>query len=209
VASDLPNELQITTGAAGTTATPVLLSNFWNGYGFSADARQSNASSSGWVSPRTFYESAVATEISVAKALQGQTVPNERLWSWNLISTYAFTHGTLRGASVGGAVRWADRAIAGFMGDTQHLNSSGQIAAPDITQPIYTPAETHVDLWAAYTTKIPKIFGDKVQVRFQLNVRDVTEGGGLQAIAFNFDGSPAAYRIKDPRQYFFTTTLDF
>ncbi|HTX66348.1 MAG TPA: TonB-dependent receptor plug domain-containing protein [Opitutaceae bacterium] len=209
VATDLPNELQITTGASGSGATPVLLSNFWNGYGFNADARLSNASSSGWVSPRTFYESAVATEIAVAKALQGQIVPNERLWSWNLMSTYAFTHGRLRGASFGGAVRWIDRAIAGYMGDTAHLNSSGQIAAPDITQPIYTPSETSLDLWAGYTTKIPWIFGDKVQVRFQLNVRDVTEKGGLQAIAFNFDGSPASWRIKDPRQYFFTTTLDF
>jgi len=209
VATDIPNELEITKGAAGSGTTPVLLANFWNGYGFNADALQSNASSSGWVSPRTFYESAVATEIAVAKALQGQTVPNERLWSWNLLSNYAFTHGFLRGASIGGAVRWSDKAIASFMGDTVHLNSSGQVAAPDITQPIYSPAETHYDLWVAYTRKFPKLLGDKVQVRFQFNVRDLTENGGLQAIAFNFDGSPAAWRIKDPRQFFFTTTFDY
>jgi len=209
VATDLPNELEITKGAAGTGTTPVLLSNFWNGYGFNADALLSNASSSGWVSPATVYESAVATEIAVAKALQGQVVPNEHLWSWNAITNYAFTHGRLRGFSVGGAVRWQDRAIAGYMGDTVHLNSSGQVAAPDITQPIYTPAETHYDLWAAYTTKIPRILGDKVQVRFQLNIRDAGESGGLQAVAFNFDGTPAAWRIKDPRQIYFTSTFDF
>jgi outer membrane receptor protein involved in Fe transport len=211
VAADIPNEIQVTTGAAGSGATPTLLANFWHGYGFSADARLSNASTSSpaWTTPQGFYDSTVATEIAVAKALQGQTVPNERLWSWNLISNYSFQSGRLRGAAFGGAIRWADRAIAGFYGDTVHLNSSNQIAAIDITRPIYTPAETHVDLWASYSTKIPKLFGDKVQVRFQLNVRDVTEGGGLQIIAYNLDGSPTAFRIRDPRQYFFTTTLDF
>ena len=207
----LQNEIQITTGASGSGGTPTLLSNFWNGYGFSANAKLSNAGTNNptWTSPQGYYNSTVLSDINVMLGLQGQTVPNERLWSWNIISTYAFERGWLKGVSVGGGIRWIDRAIAGFYGDTAHLNSSGQIAAPDLTRPIYTPAETHYDLWASYTTKIPKLFGDKVQVRFQFNVRDLTEKGGLQAIAYNLDGSPAYYRIVDPRQFLFTTTFEF
>ena len=48
-----------------------------------------------------------------------------------------------------------------------------------------------------------------MQVKFQFNVRDLNQGGGLQCILFNADGSPAQYRILDPRTYYFTTTLDF
>jgi hypothetical protein len=207
----LQSEIPITTGASGSGTTPTLLSNFWNGYGFSANAKLSNASGNTptWTSPRGYYESTVLADVNVMLGLQGQTVPNEHLWSANAISTYAFDKGWLKGASVGGGIRWDDRAIAGFMGDTVHLNSSNQIAAPDLTRPIYTPAQTHYDVWASYTTKIPKLFGDKVQVRFQFNVRDLTEKGGLLPIAYNLDGSPAYFRIVDPRQFLFTTTLEF
>jgi hypothetical protein len=201
----------VTTGAAGTGTRETKLDSFWTGYGFSDDAKLSNTSGNNptWTTPEGFYQSTATSDINVMLGLQGQTVPNERIWSANAISTYAFTKGWLNGVSVGGGIRWADRAIAGYYGDTTNLNSSGQIAALDLSRPIYTPSETHYDLWASYTTKVPKIFGNKVKVRFQLNVRDLTEGGGLQAIAYNMDGSPAYFRIKDPRQFLFTTTFDF
>ncbi len=212
VATGVPaGEFLVTEGAAGTSTTQTKLDNFWNGYGFSADAKLSNASTNNptWTTPNGFYQSTVTSDINVMLGLQGQTVPNERIWTWNVISTYAFQKGMLNGFGVGGGYRWADRAIAAFYGDTVHLNSSNQIAAPDLSRPIYTPSETHIDVWASYTTKIPKLFGDKVQVRFQLNVRDLTEKGGLIPIAFNMDGSAAYWRIQDPRQFLFTTTLDF
>ncbi|HVZ63871.1 MAG TPA: TonB-dependent receptor plug domain-containing protein [Lacunisphaera sp.] len=190
------------------SGTPIRLSSFWNGYGFNADARLSNASGATpqWTSPAGFYESAVATEINTAKALQGKTVPNEREWSFNLLSNYTFLTGRLRGVNVGGSLRWADQAIAGFYGDPNNLDSSGLMNAPDLSRPIYAPSETHVDFWVGYSRKI---FSDKVRWKLQLNVRDAFEGGKLQPIAYNFDGSAFAYRIVDPRQYFVTSTFDF
>jgi hypothetical protein len=40
-------------------------------------------------------------------------------------------------------------------------------------------------------------------------VKDVTETGGLRALIYNADGSPAQYRIVDPRTFFVTSTFDF
>ena len=45
--------------------------------------------------------------------------------------------------------------------------------------------------------------------KLQLNVRDVLENGGLEPIAVNPDGQKAAFRIKDPRQWFLSATFDF
>ncbi len=204
-------EFEVQTAAASGTATPTRLDNFWTGYGFSADARLSNASGGtpDWISPQGFYNSAVAADFNVLAATEGQYVLNERHWTANFISTYSFTRGYLKGLKAGGAIRWADKAVAGYYGDTEHLNSSGQVAAPDLNRPIYTPDETHLDLWVAYTTKVPHILGQDVQVTFQINVRDVTESGGLLPVSFNYDGKPWAYRIKDPRQFLFTTTFEF
>lgn len=201
----------------GNAGRKLSLQNFWTGYGFNADAYLENASGSnpGWISPQGFYYAAVATEVNNAKLLQNNRAPNEREWSYNLISTYAFQTGILKGVGVGGGLRWADKAIAGYYGSTDpstyvHPTAAQSLMSlPDVTRPIYTPSETHIDVWLRYTHKIPKLFGEKVNVTFQINVYDLTESGKIQPINFNWDGSPAGYRIIDPRKFAFTTTFDF
>jgi hypothetical protein len=47
-----------------------------------------------------------------------------------------------------------------------------------------------------------------VGASFQLNVRNVQEGGRLQPISAYPDGTPNAYRIVDPRQFILTMTFD-
>jgi outer membrane receptor protein involved in Fe transport len=191
-----------------STGTPVSLRSFWNGYGFNSDVRLSNATGANpsWTSVKGFYEAAVKSEIDVAKALQGKTVTNEREWSASIISNYAFQHGWLDGFGVGGALRWADEAIAGYYGNANLRDSSGNIVAADLTRPITTPSETHLDLWLSYGRKIMK---NKVMMRIQFNVRDALEDGRLLPIAYNLDGSAYAYRIVDPRQFFLTTSFTF
>ena len=43
---------------------------------------------------------------------------------------------------------------------------------------------------------------------FQFNVRNLQEGGRLQAIGVDPDGTPKTYRIVDPRQFILTATFD-
>ncbi|MGC4071300.1 MAG: hypothetical protein QM760_02020 [Nibricoccus sp.] len=191
-----------------SNGTPLSLQRFWTGYGPSADARLSNATGANpsWISHQGFYESAVATEINVAKALQNKPVPNERPWTFNIITNYAFESGMFKNFTVGGGYRWADEATAGFYGGPNNRDSNNLIVAPDLNRPITVESESHVDLWVSYRCKI---LANKVNMKIQLNVRDALEDGGLQPVAYNLDGSAFAYRIIDPRQFFLTTTFEF
>jgi hypothetical protein len=76
----------------------------------------------------------------------------------------------------------------------------------DVTRPVYDSGNYYTDLWFAYTRKISN---DKIRMKIQFNVNNVTESGRLMPTQVNFDGKPWAYRIIDPRQYVLTTTFDF
>jgi outer membrane receptor protein involved in Fe transport len=208
-APDIPNVITKQNG------NQLFLANFWNGYGFTQGATfdDANSNSAGALNtPATTYTSIVEAIYLPVKALQNTTSSNLREWTTSVLSNYTFQKGRLKGFSVGGSWRWADKAIAGYQSLLDPSTyarpnaTTANIVFPDLTKPIYTPAEASVDLWASYTRKI---FSDKVRLKIQLNVRDALEDGGLQAVVFNQDGSPAQYRIKDPRTWFVTTTFDF
>ena len=84
--------------------------------------------------------------------------------------------------------------------------ASNKILQLDANRPIYSPAETFVDLFVSYKTKL---FNDKVRATFQLNVKNVQENGGrLQTTGAFFDGKPSTYRIIDPRQFILSASFD-
>ena len=186
------------------------LGKYWTGYGFSGDA---NSNTTGPTStPSSTYASIVEPGLFQLISQEGARTANLREYSGSFLSSYNFQKGALKGLGFGGSLRWQSKATAGYYGETNPARyahpSPGEssIVYPDLNRPIYLPAETHVDVFVSYTRKI---MNDKTRVKFQLNVRDVTESGGLQPILFQFDGTPAQYRIKEPRQWFATTTLDF
>jgi hypothetical protein len=201
-------------GNAGTASTPISLAQFWSGsYGFQGpgDTLIRQDSGSGWTSPLGYWERAVESEIAIARQFEGRSVPNQRKWRGNILSNYEFTDGRLRGFSVGGAVRWEEKMVAGYYG-TFDRDANGTVEPtetimerPDLNRPIYVGSETHFDFWMAYNRKLTEKIGMKVQ----LNVRDALENGGLMPVLFNLDGTAGAYRIIDPRQIMLTTTFSF
>ncbi len=208
-APDIPN---VITKANGNL---LFLGNFWNGYGFTEGAAFNDAPSNTTGptnTPATTYTSIVESVLFPVIAQQNTRASNQREWSTTVLSNYTFQKGRLKGFAVGGSYRWQDKAVAGYQSlfdpstYARPTPTTANVVFPDLTKPIYTPAITNVDLWASYTRKI---FNDKIRMKIQLNVRDVLESGGLQAVVFNQDGSPAQYRIKDPRTWFVTTTFDF
>ena len=108
----------------------------------------------------------------------------------------------LKRFNVGGSVRWKDKAAIGFYG-VQSLPAS--ITELDGNRPIYDKAQIYVDAFITYRTKI---WADRVNTTIQLNVRNLQEGGRLQAIGVYPDGTPHTYRIVDPRQFILTATFD-
>ena len=190
----------------------LFLGNFWNSYGYSGDA---NSDANGARStPQSTYNGIVDSQLFTLIALSGQKSPGQREYSSSLITNYAIQEGRLKGLSLGGGLRWASNAVVGYYADlnparfTHPTDTQNVIAWPDLGKPQYIPATTNLDVWASYTTRLP-VFGKSVRAKFQLNVQSLTESGGLTPITYQADGTPAQYRIMDPRTFFVTTTFDF
>jgi hypothetical protein len=218
VANDIPNVITRFDG------NRLFLQNFWNGYGFTQAFPQGEAGNAQGLNdaasntagaintPATTYTSIVEAVLFPVIAQQNTRAANQREWSTTILSSYTIQKGRLKGFTFGGQYNWQDKAVAGYqslLDPTTYARpnaTTANIVFPDLTKPIFTPAIDSIDLFASYRRKI---FSDKVNMRIQVNVRDVMENGGLQAVVFNQDGSPAQYRIKDPRTWFVTTTFDF
>lgn len=192
--------------------TVLRLQNYWTGTGFSSDATSTatGPTTAGTGTPEQTFGSIVTPEFFRLRGLENTNSANLREWSASYLTNYTFTQGKLNGFAVGGVLRWSSNAVAGYYGLTDPSTYShpapglSSIAYPDLNKPIYTPAVTNLDLFVSYTHKF-----QKVRMKVQLNVRDVTESGGLLATQFNPDGTAAGYRIVDPRTWFVTTTFDF
>lgn len=193
--------------APGSTATPInwSLKNFWTGYGFTNVAQQGDPA--GNTSPQAYFNNVVVSQVALAKALEGVTAPDQRQYHASIITNYRFTDSRLKGFSVGGSERWESKAAIGFLGKVNDpVNAPGVLNFADASKPVYDSGNYYTDLSIAYQRKV---YHDKVGLKIQLNVNNVTEGGRLLPTAVNFDGKPWSYRIIDPRQYVLTTTFTF
>ena len=157
--------------------------------------------------PNSYFVGNVLSPLKLAQATAGKRKPQTREYSFNAFTSFRFAGVTenprLKPLSVGGALRWADKAAIGYYGAAP--DADGAIRSLDKTRPIYDKALAHVDLNASYDLKL---FRNKVRTRVQLNIRNVGENTHLQRIAVNPDGNPWNYRIVDPTQYILTTTFD-
>lgn len=148
----------------------------------------------------------VTTPLGIAQQTAGKSLPQIRKYRFNLSTNYHLRgltdHRILKNFNVGGALRWEDKGAIGYYG-VQQLPAI--ITDLDKDRPIYDRAHLYVDLVAGYRTRL---FGNKVGTTFQLNVRNVQEGGRLQPISAYPDGTPNAYRIIDPRQFILSATFD-
>ncbi|MDO8544561.1 MAG: TonB-dependent receptor [Opitutaceae bacterium] len=153
-----------------------------------------------------FFRNSVEAPVGVAQAGEGKSRPQIRKHRANLLTSYRLAgltdHRLVKNVSVGGALRWEDKGAIGYYG-VQQLPAP--VTALDSNRPIYDKARLYVDAFMTYRTKL---FGNKVGASFQLNVRNVTEDGRLQAVRANPDGTPNVYRIIDPRQFILSATFD-
>ncbi|HEU5080062.1 MAG TPA: TonB-dependent receptor plug domain-containing protein [Opitutaceae bacterium] len=136
------------------------------------------------------------------KSAEGQPSTQLAKWHASAITNYTFSEGFLKGVSIGGGARYIEKAI---IGNPAIKDASGTVVALDLDHPYTTPGYIAFDVWVGYKRKLYR----KSDISFQLNVRDLQENGGVRAIVANSDGTPAAYRILDPRTWYLTTTIDF
>lgn len=158
--------------------------------------------------PKNFFAVNVDAPFALATTNAGKPRPQTREWRANLTTNYKLAglggdHRWLKNLSVGGTVRWEDKATVGFFGAAP--DPDGAVRRLDGSKPIFDQSRFYADLMASYNFKL---FKDRVAARVQLNVRNVLEDGRLQAVSFNPDGTPWNFRIIDPRQFILTVTFD-
>jgi len=155
----------------------------------------------------TNVESSVRAPLALQLASEGLSNPQIRKYRVNTMSNFRLEGITdnhiLRRFNIGGALRWEDKGAIGYWGKQQ---VPAIITEYDPNRPLYDKQHLYVDAFAGYRTRM---FGNKVGATFQVNVRDLTEGGRLQPIVADPDGSISAWRIVSPRQLIFTSTFDF
>jgi outer membrane receptor protein involved in Fe transport len=161
--------------------------------------------------PGNWIQRSIITNIKLAKANEGKQTKNQREWRANLFSTYRFTTGPFRDFTLGGALRWQSKSIIGYLGadpEWDGVEGAYVVNNLDPDRPVYDDPVTQFDFWIGYAFKMPWV-SKKLRASLQLNLRDAFEGGGLQPIAVNPDGTPSVYRIVDSRQWALSLTLDF
>lgn len=125
-----------------------------------------------------------------------------REWRWNLATNYVFSEGGFKGFGVGGGARWQDDVAIGYA--VKNDPELGETLDTDIS--FSSGKELNLDLWLSY--KRP-VFGEKVDWKVQLNVRNLDGDDDLIATVANPNGEIAGWRIKEPRSFVLTNTFKF
>ena len=148
----------------------------------------------------------VNSPFTIIRETANKSRPQIRRYSGRVSTNFRLSgiteHHILKNISVGGAVRWEDKAAIGYFGKETY---PAIVTALDPNRPIYDKARAYFDLNASYRTKL---FSDRVNATFRLNVRNVQEGGRLQAVGAFPNGEIHSYRIIDPRQFILSATFD-
>ncbi len=152
------------------------------------------------------FQTFVQAPYAVIHAQEGKPKPSIREYGVRISTNFRLSgiteHRIWKNVNVGGALRWEDKGSIGNYG-LQSLPAV--ITALDPNRPIYDPAHFYFDAFIGYRTKL---WGDKIGATFQLNAKNIQEGGRLQATSAFPDGTPASLRIVDPRQFIFSATFD-
>jgi hypothetical protein len=150
---------------------------------------------------RNLYKN-VMSNILFQQRSAGLTVAELKPWRFSAVSNYEVQEGKLKGGNFGGAVRWADGNI---IGTPVKLEADGVTAYFDVANRYEGKSETVVDLWIGYKWRL----AGKLRWRTQLNVRNAFTSDKLILVTAEPDGSPAGYKIGEPRTFTLTNTIEF
>ena len=136
--------------------------------------------------------------------LQEGTFSSElRKWHYNVVTSYDFTRGFMKGVSVGMGYRWQDKVAIGY--PVIDPDGTGNSITYDLKHPYYGPSEDAIDLWFGYERKLTS----KLAWRIQLNIRNVGDHNKLVPLSTQWDGSVAAWGIAPSQEWTLTNTFKF
>lgn len=162
------------------------------------------------------WNSSIVAPFTVQLNELGHPAPEVSPWRLNLITTYNFDRGAIKGLFVGGAVRIEAGRILGYKYDPKFKNVNSDdpnyAAVPGLTlgglnvnQPLKGKNDEHLDLWFGYTRKITQ----KINWRIQVNLYNVGDKNKLVPARYQPDGSLALARIQEGMSWELTNAFDF
>lgn len=157
----------------------------------------------GGTSPEDFYTVSVIAPYKLAVANEGKVKSQIREWRVNALGSVQLaplvSNAYLKRVTLSGAVRWEDKASIGYRtlpNDPSTYDPNGAV---------YDKPHTYFDAGLSYKQKV---YRDRILMTVQLNGRNITEDGRLQAVAVLPNGQPHSFRIIDPRQIILTVGFD-
>jgi hypothetical protein len=162
------------------------------------------------------WNSSIVAPFTVQLNDQGHEAPEVAPWRLNLVTTYSFDRGPIKGVFIGGGLRVEAKRILGYKYDPtfKNVNSTDPNYANvlavtegglNVNEPFYGTDDTHVDAWLGYTRKLYK----NVNWRIQLNIQSVGEKDHLVAAGYEPDGSLALARIDQGMGFRLENSFDF
>ena len=151
-----------------------------------------------------YYTSAlVGQALAFMTAADGRATDTARGARANLITSYRFTEGRLRGFNIGGAVRWRAAPTIGYGVKTSASGSK----VLDLDRAFMGNEETYVDLLAGYRGRL-KAFGG-MGYRVQLNVRNLLNANDPIPVGALTTGAVSRLATIDSRVYVITFGAEF
>ncbi|MBT5816695.1 MAG: TonB-dependent receptor plug domain-containing protein [Opitutales bacterium] len=141
------------------------------------------------------------TPLARAQTKDGTVSLEQREWRVNIVNTYSFKEGAMKGFGLGGAWRYQSKTAAGYAAQV----NEDDLVLPNLDRPFYGPAETNIDLWASYSRKLT----DRIGWKIQLNVRNAIGDDDYIPVVINPDGRTAVVRNPNPKAVSLTNTLRF
>ena len=140
-----------------------------------------------------------------ATVREGARSTEQREWRANFVTNYNFTEGGLKGFNVGGGLRYESEAAIGYR--VRVTDEGVPFFVAD--NPYMDDGTFDLDLWFAYTRKISNMGENGIDMKLQVNLKNLLEGGGVTPIHINPDSRVSTYRIDPEKLWFITTTFDF
>jgi hypothetical protein len=162
------------------------------------------------------WNSSIVAPFTVELNDQGHAAPEVAPWRLNLISTYTFDRGPIKGVFVGGALRMEAARILGYHYDPNYKNVNSNdpnyanvVAVTEgglnVNEPFYGSTDTHLDGWIGYQRKVYR----NVNWRIQLNLQSIGEKDHLVASQVEPDGSLGLARIQQGMGWRLENAFDF
>ncbi|MDO8540847.1 MAG: TonB-dependent receptor plug domain-containing protein [Opitutaceae bacterium] len=145
--------------------------------------------------------------------VQSIAVEQSRDWRLNGTTRYSFDRSWLKGAFVGGSVRYRSKNVVGFAQKevpnpfTAFAGQGPTISVKDADRPYYGNRQESFDAFVGYTRKLD--WGRSINWRVQLAVKNVFDDGTLQIQGVYSNGDRANFTIPEPRRWILTSSFDF